>query len=145
MRTLYTIGFTRSSAEHFFGRLRDAGVRRLLDVRLHNRSQLAGFSKAGDLEWFLAELLDVAYEHRLDPAPTAELLKDYQQKRIGPDEYAEVFRTLLVQRDVAGGDRTPFEGPTVLLCSEADPDHCHRRVVAEHLAEAWGGLTVTHL
>lgn len=145
MRTLYTIGFTRSSAEHFFGRLRDAGVRRLLDVRLHNRSQLAGFSKAGDLEWFLAELLDVAYEHRLDLAPTAELLKDYQQKRIGPDEYAEAFRTLLVQRDVAGGDRSPFEGPTVLLCSEADPDHCHRRVVAEHLAQAWGGLAVTHL
>ena len=75
---LFTIGFTRSSAEAFFGRLQRAGVRRVIDVRLNNRSQLAGFAKRDDLAWFLRALGGIAYQHDAGLAPTPALLAAYR-------------------------------------------------------------------
>ena len=144
--TLYTIGFTKSSAEHFFGRLRQAGVRRLVDIRLNNTSTLAGFTKKDDLAFFLRAILGAEYVHEPLLAPTPELLKAYQGKQLGWDEYEVQYKTLIQERDVARSlDRSKFEGPTVLLCSEATAEHCHRRLVAEHLSAAWGELEIVHL
>ena len=143
---LYTIGFTKSSAEHFFGRLRQAGIRRLVDLRLNNTSTLAGFTKKDDLAFFLRSILDAEYVHEPLLAPTPEMLKTYQGKQVGWDEYEVQYNALIQERDVAGKlDRATFEGPTVLLCSEPTAEQCHRRLAAEHLSAAWGDLEITHL
>ena len=144
--TLYTIGFTKSSAAHFFGRLRQAGVRRLVDVRLHNTSTLAGFTKREDLAFFLDTILGAEYVHEPLLAPEPEMLKAIQSKQRGWDEYAAQYLALIEARNVAAVlDRAIFEGPSVLLCSEATAEHCHRRLAAEHLCERWGSLEITHL
>jgi uncharacterized protein (DUF488 family) len=144
--TLYTIGFTKSTAEHFFTRLQRAGIRRLVDVRLHNTSTLAGFTKRDDLAYFLRTILGAAYVHEPLLTPTPELLKAYQSKSIGAEEYAARYNALIGERAVATAlDRATFGGPTVLLCSEASAKHCHRRLAAEHLSHAWGDLDVVHL
>ena len=140
-----TIGFTQTSAEHFFGRLRAAGVHRLLDVRLHNVSQLAGFAKGQDLAYFVRELLRGTYVHDLRLAPTAEMLSAYRAKMQSWASYETDFLALMEERGVLRIlDRAAFETKTALLCSEARPECCHRRLVAELLGEAWG-LNVEHL
>ena len=143
---VYTIGFTQRSAAAFFGALRVAGVRRLLDVRLNNTSQLAGFAKRDDLEFFLSELCGAEYVHEPLLAPTQELLDGYRKARGSWDEYAERFLALLKERRVEQVlDRSVLAGPTVLLCSEPTADRCHRRLVLEYLAAAWGDVTPVHL
>jgi uncharacterized protein (DUF488 family) len=143
---LYTIGFTKSSAEHFFGRLQQAGVRRLVDIRLNNTGTLAGFTKRGDLAYFLRAILDAEYQHESLLAPTPEILRAYQGKHVTWADYEAQYNTLIQQRAVASVlERAHFYGPTALLCSEATPEHCHRRLVAEHLSAAWGDLEVVHL
>jgi uncharacterized protein (DUF488 family) len=141
---LYTIGFTKSSAEHFFGRLRAARVRRLIDVRLNNASQLAGFAKRDDLAWFSRELCGVDTAHAPELAPTAELLGAYRRGELDWDGYAAGFATLIAGRRIEALDPAGFDG-ACLLCSEASPHHCHRRLVAEHLAAAWPGVEIVHL
>lgn len=143
---IYTIGFTRKSAEQFFELLRRHGIQRLIDVRLNNTSQLAGFSRKSDLPYFLRQILGAQYLHEPLLAPTAELLEAYQKGRISWAEYAENFCGLMVERQIA--ERIPrslFEESTVLLCSEPTPERCHRRLVAEHLAQSWGSVEVIHL
>ena len=144
--TLYTIGFTKSSAEHFFERLRQASVKRLVDIRLHNTSTLAGFTKLHDLQYFLRTILGVAYVHQPMLAPAAQLLKAYQNKLVTWDDYTTQYLALIQSRGVGTKlDRAVFEGPTVLLCSEATADHCHRRLAAEYLSSVWGDLEIVHL
>ena len=143
---IYTIGFTQTTAEHFFGRLRDAGIRRLLDVRLKNSSQLAGFAKAKDLPYFLRELAVVEYEHEPLLAPTRELLDDLKKRKGSWESYEAGFRDLMAERRIESVlKQEDFEVPTVLLCSEATPERCHRRLVCEYLAEHWPGLGTNHL
>ncbi len=143
---IYTIGFTQSTAEHFFGRLRDAGVRRLLDIRLNNSSQLAGFAKARDLPFFLDALLSASYVHEPLLAPDQAILTEYKKNGGSWDTYEARFLKLMEDRSVAERlDRQSFEVPTVLLCSEATAEHCHRRLVCEYLAEHWGEVHATHL
>jgi uncharacterized protein (DUF488 family) len=143
---IYTIGFTQTTAERFFERLATAGVKRLLDVRLNNTSQLAGFAKANDLAFFLRELIGAAYEHEPLLAPTKELLDDYKKRKGDWATYEAAFLELMERRDVeqqlAIGD---FEAPTALLCSEATAEHCHRRLVCEYLAGYWPDVSVVHL
>jgi uncharacterized protein (DUF488 family) len=145
-RTLYTIGFTRTSAERFFTRLREAGIRRLVDVRRNNTSTLAGFSKKDDLAFFLREILDADYLHEPLLAPSEDLLSAYQKKQVSWDEYVPILLGQLADRKVESAlDRASFDTPTVLLCSEATADRCHRRLVAEHFAQHWGDLDIVHL
>jgi uncharacterized protein (DUF488 family) len=142
--TLFTIGFTRTSAEGFFGRLQRAGVRTVVDVRLHNRTQLAGFAKRDDLRYFLHVIASIGYEHRPELAPTPEILADHRRGGAWAD-YERRFLALLTERRTqATVPRAALDG-ACLLCSEATPERCHRRLVATYLAEAWGGVEIVHL
>src|SRR5450631_2178935 len=142
---VYTIGFTKKPAEKFFGLLRDAKVSTLVDVRLNNVSQLAGFAKRDDLAFFLREICGVGYAHRLDLDPTQPMLDSYKKKHETWDEYERKFLGLIAERRVE--DHIPRElmDNSVLLCSEDRPHHCHRRLVAEYLASCWPEVTVVHL
>lgn len=144
---VFTIGFTKTSAEHFFGRLEEAGVKRVIDIRLNNRSQLAGFAKRDDLKFFLRTVGNIDYVHEPLLAPTQEIL-DAFKKRKGPwTEYERAFLALMRERRVEEKlDRGLLDG-ACLLCSEHKPHHCHRRLVAEYLSETWPepGLDVVHL
>ncbi len=143
---IFTIGFTQSSAERFFERLTQAGVKRLLDVRLNNRSQLAGFAKRDDLRYFLKTLCDAQYEHQPLLAPTQEMLDAYKKNGGDWAQYEVEFMDLMRQRQIEEHlSPQAFETPTALLCSEATAEHCHRRLVLEYLAHHWPELRVTHL
>ncbi|HVC35069.1 MAG TPA: DUF488 domain-containing protein [Chloroflexota bacterium] len=143
---IFTIGFTKRTAADFFGTLRRAGVKRLLDVRLNNSSQLAGFSKRDDLAYFLREICGAGYVHELLLAPTQELLDRYKKNGGTWQDYERGFLALMRDRRIEELiERQLFEVPTVLLCSEPAAECCHRRLVAEYLRETWGGLTVKHL
>lgn len=142
---IYTIGFTKKSAQEFFELLKEAQITRLIDVRLHNTSQLAGFTKRGDLEYFLTQICGIDYVHEPLLAPTTELLANYQ-KTHDWKHYAKQFLALLRTRRVE--DRLSqdlFSGRPVLLCSEPKADHCHRLVVAQYLRHHWGEIEVIHL
>ena len=143
---IYTIGFTKKTAEQFFGLLKNSGIGRLLDVRLNNVSQLAGFAKREDLAFFLREVCGATYVHEILLAPTREML-DAHKKNKGPwEEYATRFLALMAERQIENHiSRSMFDTPTALLCSEATAEHCHRRLVVEYLSEKWGELQITHL
>lgn len=141
---LFTIGFTKTSAESFFARLSKAGVRALVDVRLNNISQLSGFAKRDDLRYFAGVLCGIPYMHRPDLAPTAEMLGEYRTEKNGWSPYAEKFLALMARRKIEDIDRASLDGGC-LLCSEHTPHRCHRRLVAEYLREKWGGVEIEHL
>jgi uncharacterized protein (DUF488 family) len=143
---VFTIGFTKRTAADFFGALRQAGVRRLLDVRLNNSSQLAGFTKAGDLPFFLKEFCGAAYLHEPLLAPTQEMFDSYKKAKGSWADYERRFLQLMAERKIEEKiDRNLFATPTALLCSETTAEHCHRRLVLEYLEEKWGGLEIVHL
>ena len=142
---LLTIGFTKKTAREFFTRLREAGVRRVVDIRLGNASQLAGFTKKDDLAFFLREIGGIDYVHRPDLAPTEEILAAYKKKVIGWPEYESRFNALMAERRAETLVSPQEMDLACLLCSEPTPAKCHRRLVAEYLRRAWPNLTVTHL
>ena len=143
---IYSIGFTQRSAEDFFGTLKSAGIRRLLDVRLNNTSQLAAFAKRDDLAYFLKAICYADYAHEPLLAPTQEILDTYKKHKGDWAAYEREFLTLLRERRVETTvDRAQFATPTVLLCSEPTPEHCHRRLVLQYLAGKWGNVTIHHL
>ena len=140
-----TIGFTKKSAQRFFQLLRESGATRIVDVRLNTGSQLAGFAKKNDLAWFARELCRVDYIHLPSLAPTKDLLSDYRQGRISWDDYETRFLGLLRERRIESTLSREIVSNGCLLCSEDQPHHCHRRLVAEYLNEHWGGLDIKHL
>ncbi|MEM5371020.1 DUF488 domain-containing protein [Paraburkholderia azotifigens] len=141
-----TIGFTNKTAEKFFGLLRKAGVRTLLDVRLNNTSQLAGFAKKADLKFFLSELLDASFVELGDLAPEKEMLKQYQDKKLTWDSYSNAYTELLAKRRVESNLDIALFDHGCLLCSEDKPHHCHRRLAVEYLNSRWDNiLKVSHL
>ncbi len=141
-----TIGFTQTTAERFFTRLADARVERLLDVRLNNSSQLAGFAKAKDLPYFLRALVGATYEHAPVLAPTQQLLDAYKKRKGDWATYRREFLALMERRKIQHVlSPESFERRTALLCSEPTAEHCHRRLVAEFLEEHWTEVTVVHL
>jgi uncharacterized protein (DUF488 family) len=144
---IYSIGFTQTTAEHFFGRLTGAGVRRVLDVRLNTSSQLAGFAKGRDLPFFLERIGGIAYEHEPLLCPTPEILAEFKRRKVMPwQAYEEAFTALIEQRRIADTlNPASFEIPTALLCSEATPEQCHRRLVLEYLAARWDDVRIIHL
>lgn len=143
---IYSIGFTQKSAAEFFDLLKSRGIRRLLDVRLNNVSQLAGFSKRDDLAYFLREIVETDYRHEPMLAPTQEILDAFKKRKGSWAVYERDFNALMAEREIEKRlHRTSFEVPTVLLCSEPTPEHCHRRLVIEYLDRHWGGLEAVHL
>jgi uncharacterized protein (DUF488 family) len=142
---LFTIGFTQKSAERFFGLLTDAGVKKVIDIRLHNTSQLAGFAKRDDLCFFLDAIGNIGYEHEPLLAPTEEIMNDYKKKRIKPDQFEARFLALMRERQIENElDPARFDR-ACLLCSEVKPEECHRHLVAEYLNDHWGNIDIVHL
>jgi uncharacterized protein (DUF488 family) len=143
--TLLTIGFAGKSAEEFFETLREAEVGRLVDVRLNNVSQLAGFTKKRDLPYFLHSIVGIAYAHEPLLAPTKDILDAYKKKQIDWTEYESRFKQLLQSRR-PHEQFTPGElDRACLLCSEPTPERCHRRLVAEYFGEQWKDVAIRHL
>ena len=142
---IYTIGFTKKSAEKFFTEIKQAGVKRLIDVRLNNISQLAGFSKKDDLRYFAKVICNIDYRHLPDLAPTQDILDAYKKRKGDWDQYEQQFLQLMRDRKIE--ETTPREivDGGCLLCSEEKPRHCHRRLVAEYLKEKWGDIEIEHL
>ncbi len=142
----YTMGFTEKSAEQFFTLLRQNGVKRLLDVRLNNVSQLAGFTKRDDLRFFLRELAGIDYHHLKELTPTKAILNPYKEGKMGWGEYEDRFLNLMAQRAVERSTETALLDGGCLLCSEHQPHHCHRRLVVEYLNRTLAlNLEVVHL
>ena len=141
-----TIGFTKHSAESFFSRLKNSGIEQLIDVRINNVSQLAGFAKRDDLKFFLDRICGATYLHQPLLAPTNELLKAYRDKEMSWNEYEKQFLDLMHSRSIEN-EMSPdlFSKKTTLLCSEHTAERCHRRLVVEYLNDHWGNITITHL
>ena len=144
-QTLYTIGYTKKSARTFFSALKSSKISLLLDIRLNNTSQLAGYTKKEDLEYFLETICSCSYKHLPQFAPTKEILDNYHNKRIAWLDYEKQFNALL-------GNRQPITVLDInhidhacLLCAEPTPEYCHRRLVAEYINEAISGITIQHL
>ena len=143
---IYSIGFTQKSARDFFETLKQHGIERLLDVRLNNTSQLAGFAKQTDLAYFLEAICGAEYEHEPLLAPTQEILDAFKKKKGDWNVYTEAYVSLIRSRKVETAlSRDSFQKKTVLLCSEATPEHCHRRLALEYLRDQWGDIIIYHL
>ena len=141
---IYTIGFTKTSAEHFFNRLRRSRAAKLIDVRLNNVSQLAGFAKRDDLKFFTRALCNIPYEHQAKLAPNQAMLDAYKKNGGEWSLYERQFLDLMRERRIEELDPAKLDG-SCLLCSEDKPHHCHRRLVAEYLREKWGDIEIVHL
>jgi uncharacterized protein YeaO (DUF488 family) len=145
---LFTIGFTKTTAQDFFRRLRDARVKTVLDTRLHRNGQLSGFAKFPDLPYFLRQLARSEYEALPELAPAAQLLKAYRDKQLSWDEYAHAYRELLEQRRPEREIDSAQLDHGCLLCSEHSAQHCHRRIAAEYLRDMFAEtvrIDVVHL
>jgi uncharacterized protein (DUF488 family) len=142
---VFTIGFTKKSARTFFTKLRKSGARRLVDVRLNNVSQLAGFAKKDDLQFFLSEICQMEYLHLQVLAPTADMLDAYKKNKGDWSVYERDFLALMARREIENTVAREQIADGCLLCSEDTPEHCHRRLVAEYLREKWGDLEIVHI
>jgi len=142
---LFTIGFTKKSAEEFFSRLKKHPISRLVDVRLNNVSQLAGFAKREDLQFFLREICGMEYAHLPILAPTQEMLDHYRKVEKSWTAYEERFLELMKERGIERSVTMEVLDRACLLCSEDTAQHCHRRLVAEYLKEKWGDVEIQHL
>ncbi|MGI0484612.1 DUF488 family protein [Pantanalinema rosaneae CENA516] len=142
---LFTIGFTQKSAQKFFEILKKAGVKRVIDTRLNNVSQLAGFTKRADLEFFLKTVGDIDYVHILDLAPTQDILDEYKKNKGDWSIYEQKFLQLIANRQIEKKVSPDLINDACLLCSEAKPHYCHRRLVAEYLNGKWGNVNICHL
>ena len=142
---LFTIGFTGKSAEKFFGLLETSKASKLIDIRINRTSQLAGFAKEQDLKFFLPKLIGMDYVVREDLAPTKELLASYRNKEINWDDFADNYSELLKQRGVIDSlDSELFEN-AVLLCSENEPEKCHRSLLAELISNKFTSVHISNL
>lgn len=144
---IFTIGFTKKSARQFFSLIKENRINLLLDIRLNNSSQLAGFSKGSDLEYFLTEICDCKYEHDLIFAPTAELMNGFKDKKITPEQFEQQYMDLMSSRGALKHFSSQYVNAknVCLLCSEERPTYCHRRVLADMLISALADVNVYHL
>lgn len=140
-----TIGFTQKSAETFFGLLRKSGAKRVVDVRLNNVSQLAGFAKKQDLAYFAKQICGMDYVHVPELAPTQDILDEYKKNKGDWAVYEGKFLDLMRNRKVENTVPREMIDGGCLLCSENAPHHCHRRLVAEYFKKKWGDVEIAHL
>lgn len=143
--TVFTIGFTKKTAQAFFTKLKQSGAKRLVDVRLNNVSQLAGFAKRDDLRYFLSAICQMEYLHVPVLAPTQDILDAYKKQKGDWDVYESHFLALMRERRIEEVVSRETVDNSCLLCSEELPDHCHRRLVAEYLRDKWGDLEIRHI
>ena len=143
--TIYTIGFSKKDAETFFGKIEEAGVRCVIDVRLRNTSHLAGFTKRDDLRFFLSRVANIDYVHVPELAPTEALLDDYLKRLIEWPTYEHRFNEIIAARRIETLVMRERLANACLLCSEPESDECHRRLVAEYLRLKWGGVRIVHI
>ena len=142
---LFTIGFTKKSAEQFFTKLSEAGVNHVLDIRLNNVSQLAGFAKRDDLKYFLKTLCQIDYRHLPELAPTKDIMEEFKKKKGDWSVYETKFNALLSERRPEKGISREMLDRGCLLCSEDRPENCHRRLVAEYFRKKWKGVEILHI
>lgn len=143
---IFTIGFTGSTAENFFSRLQDAGVKKVIDTRLWADTQLSGFAKKRDLPFLLQSLSGSAYEHKIDLAPSENILKDFKDKKISWPEYESRYLQLLHDRHIAENLTSEGVAGSCFLCAEKTPHQCHRRLLAEYLQREWNiAMEIVHL
>lgn len=142
---LFTIGFTKKSAEAFFTKLKRSGAKRVVDVRLNNVSQLAGFAKRNDLQFFLREICHMDYVHVPELAPTQDILDEYKKNKGDWAVYEQKFLELMRKREIEKKIDPAVIADGCLLCSEDKPHHCHRRLVAEYLKSHWSDVEVSHI
>ena len=142
---IFTIGFTKKTAAGFFELLRNSGTRRVVDVRLNNVSQLAGFTKKDDLQFFLKTVNGMDYIHLPELAPNKDLLDEYKKHHGDWSVYEKRFLSLMEIRHIENKVSKEVIDGGCLLCSESIPEHCHRRLVAEYLQSKWGHFEIVHL
>jgi uncharacterized protein (DUF488 family) len=142
---LFTIGFTQKTAQKFFETLVKSGVKRVIDTRLNNVSQLAGFTKKSDLEYFLQKIGNIEYTHIIELAPTKDILDEYKKNKGDWAVYEQKFLRLIAEREIEKKFNPEILDGGCLLCSEAKPHQCHRRLVAEYLNGKWGNVKICHL
>lgn len=144
---IYTIGFTQLTAEKFFSKLRESEIEVLIDIRLNNTSQLAGFSKGDDLKYFLKELCNIKYSHEVLFAPTKDILDDYKKKKISWDDYAERYIELIEKRDIYKTFKEKYSNYSRIcfLCSEPVSKMCHRRLLAEEIRRVDSTTIIKHI
>jgi len=142
---LFTIGYTKKSAEKFFGIISENKIEIVADVRLYNSTQLAGFSKSWDLKYFLKQICNCSYIEMQEFAPTRSLFDNYKKGYIKWHEYERVYNEFLNTRanlDFFGA----FQNKRIcLLCAEDTPECCHRRLLAEKIAITYDNVTIVHL
>lgn len=141
---IYTIGFTKKSAREFFTRLKQSGVEKLVDIRLNNTSQLAGFAKRDDLAFFCETICNIPYQHLPEFAPTQEILDRYKKNKGDWEDFERDFLNLIAARQIERTNPALLQN-ACLLCSEHEPQHCHRRLVAEYLKSKWDNVQIAHL
>jgi len=142
---VFTIGYADKNARKFFTILKEAGIKKVIDVRLYNTSQLAGFTKKQDIGYFLQSIVGAEYVHMPIMAPTKQLLNDYKKGLINWQQYETQFKAIIAQRQIQKHIILQDMDMSCFLCSEAKPDNCHRRLVAEYLAEHWQNISIQHL
>jgi uncharacterized protein (DUF488 family) len=142
---VFTMGYVGKNAREFFDILKQAGIRKVADVRLYNTSQLAGFAKKQDLEYFLQTIVGAEYIHMPIMAPTKQLLNDYKKGRLNWPQYENQFNSIIAERQIEKHIMLQDMDMVCFLCSEAKADNCHRRLVAEYLAEHWKSISINHL
>lgn len=145
MIRLFTIGFTRKSAAQFFEGLQKAGVRRVIDTRLNNTSQLSGFAKQIDLQYFLSKISNIDYSHNLSLAPTQEILDAFKKKNLSWEDYSKKYLELIQNRQVESAINEENLQNSCFLCSEDKPHFCHRRIAAEYFQSHFNNIEVIHL
>ena len=145
MTRIFTIGYAGKNAREFFSILKQAGIRKVIDVRLYNTSQLAGFTKKADIEYFLRAIVDAEYVHMPIMAPTKQLLNDYKKGLINWQQYETQFKGVITKRQIEKHLVPQDMDMACFLCSEAKSDKCHRRLIAEYLAEHWQNISIHHL
>ncbi|MCX5636976.1 MAG: DUF488 domain-containing protein [Planctomycetota bacterium] len=142
---IFTLGYAGKNARQFFTILKQAGIRKVIDVRLYNTSQLAGFTKRQDIKYFLQAIVGAEYIHLPIMAPTKQLLNDYKKGLISWQQYEIQFKGLITQRQIEKHLVPQDMDMSCFLCSETKADNCHRRLVAEYLAEHWQNASIHHL
>lgn len=142
---VFTIGFNKKSAEEFFTKLKDAGVKRLIDIRLSNSSQLAGFTKKDDLRYFTKAICNIEYLHKPELAPSEELFTSFKKEKGDWRVFERQFLSLMKTRRIEKVFSPELFDGSCLLCSEETPEKCHRRLVAEYLKGHWKNLEIEHI